>query len=511
MSGTTVWTGNAGDGYWEDPANWSNSIPAAGVAAVFNLSTDYVVSLHSASSAFLQTGGVQVHGGHVTLADGNLNSHVYSDTSGPTLNVDDGGKLTIAGSTKFSTNSKTEDTATIGNANEGSLTVYGSYVANGRSYMTIGTNGGTGTVQVLGAHGTLSVTQNIRIGDAASGQLIIAKGGTVSAYGVDVYAGTGGTGGRVSIHGHHSSISTTSFMDYGSLSVTGGSVVNTTDLYVGSISGDSPATFEISGKGSTLDSVGDVTFGAPGGKDTALITATDGATIDAQLKLTIQGTFNLDGTVQLEAPTVSIDGGTLRAIDPPGVTSGPDVVLTSRIIIARSSDATFESSPGTRLVIDGRHYGVMGTGTLIAGGGTVVLDSAGGAYQSTQIDAGTLEIGVTGAAGTSTISFLSDANAILQIDKGAMLSNTIDGFGQGDTLDVRGIAFGSSTVADYAPVGTTGGTLTLSDGVNTEDFQLAGSYSANGFHISADGAGGTSVTYTTPTAAASEAALPHPL
>jgi hypothetical protein len=79
----------------------------------------------------------------------------------------------------------------------------------------------------------------------------------------------------------------------------------------------------------------------------------------------------------------------------------------------------------------------------------------------------------------------------------ASFASTITAFGAGDTVDLQHL---TATTATFA-----GGTLTLEDGAATVGtLAFAGTFTSNNFSLSADGHGGTVLSYTTGTAA-----LPH--
>jgi hypothetical protein len=74
-------------------------------------------------------------------------------------------------------------------------------------------------------------------------------------------------------------------------------------------------------------------------------------------------------------------------------------------------------------------------------------------------------------------------------------SGSIAGFGLGDNLDLRDIAFGSNTNLSFTEASNNlSGTLTVTDSVHTANLALLGQYIAAEFSIASDGHGGTIVT-----------------
>jgi hypothetical protein len=115
-----------------------------------------------------------------------------------------------------------------------------------------------------------------------------------------------------------------------------------------------------------------------------------------------------------------------------------------------------------------------------------------------QIDAkGELEAQASVGSG-QTVQFYG-AGGTLRLDEAQLITAKISGFAQGDFIDLRNVAFGSSTTVSYSR-NTAGGTLTVSDGVHT--LKLVGNYAAASFAESADGFNATMITYKPSSAAA---------
>ena len=99
----------------------------------------------------------------------------------------------------------------------------------------------------------------------------------------------------------------------------------------------------------------------------------------------------------------------------------------------------------------------------------MVLDPSGGNTYSggTTLDAGTLELAASGAAGSGAITF-AGASA-LTIDAAALpgsggtFANTIDNFTIGDAIDIAGLAYNTANPG-VNTVTLSGDTLTVSNG-----------------------------------------------
>lgn len=148
---------------------------------------------------------------------------------------------------------------------------------------------------------------------------------------------------------------------------------------------------------------------------------------------------------------------------------------------------------GTALdtTINGGNQYVWGsaTGTIILAG--VQHVGSGGIASDTTIDSGGVAYIHTGGA-AHDVTF-DGPNATLALDQAAAFSGTISGWEDGDAIDLGDILFneGSTTLAYVANQDNTGGTLTVSDGIQIASLALLGQYTAADFALSWDGHGGT--------------------
>jgi autotransporter-associated beta strand protein len=133
---------------------------------------------------------------------------------------------------------------------------------------------------------------------------------------------------------------------------------------------------------------------------------------------------------------------------------------------------------------------IAGAGGLILNGpGTLFLSATNSYTGGTTIDAGILEVGATGTAGTGTISF-AGSSATLQADAAVsgttQFANTITGFGLGNVIDLRGLSFAAGA---HAVVNGT--TLKITSGTATETLTIG--TAAAGAYVVSDGTGGTAL------------------
>jgi autotransporter passenger strand-loop-strand repeat protein len=133
-----------------------------------------------------------------------------------------------------------------------------------------------------------------------------------------------------------------------------------------------------------------------------------------------------------------------------GLVSGVTVYAGSQVVgSAGTAIGTTVSNGGTEVVSSGGKTsgtvlrsgqeilsrGAVASGTVISGGGEIV--SSGGSA----ISGGTLEV----ASGGTASGVVFSSGGILQLDASSHLSGTVSGFHLGDEIDLRGLAFSSSS------------------------------------------------------------------
>jgi len=123
------------------------------------------------------------------------------------------------------------------------------------------------------------------------------------------------------------------------------------------------------------------------------------------------------------------------------------------------------------------------------------------------IDGGILEADAAVAA-SETVQF-TGSKAQLVLTDAPSFAGKLASFGAGDRLDLRQFDPATATIAFQQNASGTQGKLTVSDGSLSATLTLLGQFAAAGFHGSADGLGGTNITYTEPSASLPIAASPH--
>jgi autotransporter passenger strand-loop-strand repeat protein len=137
--------------------------------------------------------------------------------------------------------------------------------------------------------------------------------------------------------------------------------------------------------------------------------------------------------------------------------------------------------------------GGRASGTVVSSGGYELV-SSGGSAVATHISGGTLEV----ASGGTASGVVFSSGGILQLDASSHLSGTISGFHLGEEIDLRGLAFSSSSSTLTWKHTTSGanasGTLTVKEGTSSTTLALVGSYTVSNFSATSDGHGGTLIT-----------------
>ena len=191
-----------------------------------------------------------------------------------------------------------------------------------------------------------------------------------------------------------------------------------------------------------------------------------------------------------------------------GLVSGATIFAGSQVVrSAGTAIGTTVSNAGVEVVSSGGttsgtrltggqeivSRGGRSSGTdILSGGGEIV--SSGGSALATTISGGTLEV----ASGGTASGVVFSSGGILQLDSSSHLSGTISGFHLGDEIDLRGLAFSSSSSTLTWKQTTSGanasGTLTVKEGTSSTTLTLVGSYTVSNFSATSDGRGGTLIT-----------------
>jgi len=201
-------------------------------------------------------------------------------------------------------------------------------------------------------------------------------------------------------------------------------------------------------------------------------------------------TTYLMGTETLDNASVLLSG-TADTLQGDTLTFGPSLTVTN----SANANAIFTSGLLTN------------AGSIVASGGALTLNDAGGIANTGQISVGngatlTLLGSVSGAGGLSigaggtmvinaasggAVNF-TGTGGLLSLSSLGAFSDGVGGIGTGNTIDVTG------TVADSATL--SGGTLDLYNGVSLVGALSVSGVSGGHFLVASDGDGGTDINYT---------------
>jgi hypothetical protein len=214
--------------------------------------------------------------------------------------------------------------------------------------------------------------------------------------------------------------------------------------------------------------------------------------VKAATAIGIEGTVTLQGHGQIELSQSNqnyiFGDGTLINVD--NTISGGGDIGNGTLVFHNAG--VVEAQGPYALIIDTGTNAVVNTGTLEASDGTLIVDSPITGGGNVIVAGGTVEF--TGDS-NNNVSFSGGDVGVLALDHSQQFTGAISGFGGPDQMDLGDIAFSATTTLAYASNASSGGgTLIVSDGTNTANIALVGSYTVSSFALSSDGHGGTLIT-----------------
>jgi hypothetical protein len=332
------------------------------------------------------------------------------------------------------------------------------------------------TIDLIGFDGVTGLA-DLSIANDASGNAVvtISDGQTITLNGVDA-AALSGADFQFDVNPvtHNAGMIT---IGNGAIMPFGGTIENSGTIALGSTG--SETSLEILFRGVTLQGGGHVTLSDDdanlifGGAADAVLTNVDNTISGAgqigagQLTLVNAGTINANGTHAL-------------------------VIDTGTITIANSG--LLEASGSGGLVIES---GVDNVGNIWANGGNVTIHGdVMGSGIATISGAATLEL--DGASDVGVV-FADSAAQRLILDEGDDFAGIVSGFGDGDSLDFTSIGVGGSSTFSYVEdANGSGGWLTASDAADSISIRLVGDYASADFSGLQDPDHGLVVTYHNP-------------
>jgi autotransporter passenger strand-loop-strand repeat protein len=186
-----------------------------------------------------------------------------------------------------------------------------------------------------------------------------------------------------------------------------------------------------------------------------------------------------------------VSSGLTLEIDGPGAATGTTTVMSGGTLLLLGSaglGGLVLNSGATEIV--GLNYA---TSAVTANSGVTVEVRSGGTISGATISGGLVEIMSGGIVGASQFDFATSAGGTLQLDDSQHFGGVISGFGVPGGIDLRDVAFTSSTMLAYSG-NASSGVLTVSNGAQVTTINLLGQYAAGNFSLESDGNGGTLVT-----------------
>ncbi len=235
-----------------------------------------------------------------------------------------------------------------------------------------------------------------------------------------------------------------------------------------------------------------------GGYLTGAITGT--GTLVFESNMTLLGASNSSAAMEVGAGgnlTVSSDAnlgaaGTELTLQQ-GSTLSFGAGFTDSHPLVVSGDPTFNVPVGQTMTIAvGISDGSAPGDVVLEGGGVLVLSASDSYSGGTTLQAGTLDLATTGAAGSGPIAF--GGPAVLQVEAGVTLSNVVADFGTDSTIDLRGVSVAPAIVSGAA-VNAAGNLLQV--GTLAVQFSPGDNFAGLYFHLNPDNGTGTAVTEST--------------
>ena len=267
--------------------------------------------------------------------------------------------------------------------------------------------------------------------------------------------------------------------------------------------GGGVATYQVNG-----DTIGDTINGGTGSNTLLVVGGGDlamGANITGITKVQLAApthfTANATAGMAIAGSAAGGDTITIGAASQSVVSGGANEHI--RVTAANAGAAIGGVGAGSTLEITTGGTATLADSTSI---GTIKLDGATnlmlskmsfltavGSSAADSITAGATGQTLTGGGGADTLTGFSGGFDIFKDTASGLNGDLIRGFVATDSIDVSNLAFAGAALKVAVSGGNT--LLTLTSGSTKSAFTMAGSWSAAGFHLATDNAGGTLLTH----------------
>ena len=249
-------------------------------------------------------------------------------------------------------------------------------------------------------------------------------------------------------------------------------IVNNTGTIALSSTGDT-TDLELIQHGITLQGGGQLTLSDSSAN---VIFGTDPSVTLTNLDNTISGAGQLgDGQMTLvNDGTIDATGTNALVLD-----TGSNVITNSGILEATGTGGLIVNSA------------VANSGSLLADGGNITFNGAvTGNGTATISGAATLEFA---AASSETVNFAAGSTGTLKLDNSAAFTGSVSGLTTTTYIDFADLAWEEGQMTATFSGNTSGGQLTVSDGIQSDTINLVGDYTQSGWTLSQDSNGKTLV------------------
>lgn len=437
--------------------------------ATFYVTADADIANQGAGTSVFNNAGLMVvyAGSGVTDIDAALIDTGVLQLQSGTLSVNGGGS--INGGNIFANSSATLQFGTHASGGGGTFTITGAYtvpntVVNGSTLdlsgastivfpdlldvvsggLALGAQSATVQDQLLQSGGTIAGTGTLTVFGAAT-----LTGGVETGGGVTHLLGVSMLGGVIEVDGGHT-IEDASWLNWSSGTITLGSGDPSAAIQAGTLGVDATGVLYVTADGRIATGAG---TGVVNNAGIMAVYAGAGETnIDAVLSNT--------GVIQVNSGTLSVNGG--------GGSNGNDIFVASNAVLVFGTTALGTGGTST---IAGGNYGVAST---VVNGSTLNVSAANavGFGTALTIDSGMVQLGaVNASSGVLTLEggtlagsgffFVGGAaqlGAGLETGDGVTVLTTASDISSGAQLD------GGRTLANFATLTWTGGTITLGGG-----------------------------------------------
>jgi autotransporter-associated beta strand protein len=385
--------------------------------------------------------------GGTTTADGSIHGGdgVWNDDAANTNWTDSAGQINAASAAADSDNGNM-----IFGSGGGTVDVEGNHQFDSLQFISDGyTLNGSGTLELAAGNGNEvrvldGYTATIDTQISGAGALDKTEGGTLVLTGDNTYSGGTNLDGGVVQVSADDNLGAAS----GGLNFDGGTLQTTQTMTTAR-----DAEFGKAGGGLDVDSGTTLTMSGTLSGDGSMVKEGDGTLVlsgDNSYSggsVLMGGTTQISGNDNLGSGAVVINGGTLE--------STADATLNNEVALGdKASAGGIDVDSGTTLTLTGE---VGGDALVKNGDGTLVLTGNNVYSGGTQLNAGTLELGNSGAAGSGTIS--ADGGA-LSLDDGVKAGNDIV---LEQTLDTS-VGAADATALEYGTISGAGGLDKSGDG-----------------------------------------------